>query len=145
MQQSKAEERFLLGCLAVAGFATLAIMLFTDPLWFLSDHDLNGPTRDLMHWAMGLIAMPATLWCGRPFFRSALSALRHGRTNMDVPISLAVLLANGMSLFETIRHGRYVYFDASVMLLFFLLIGRFLDIKARGRARKGSPPRGMRQ
>lgn len=138
MQQSKAEERFLLGCLAVAGFATLAIMLFTDPLWFLSEHALNGPTRDLMHWAMGLIAMPATLWCGRPFFRSALSALRHGRTNMDVPISLAVLLANGMSLFETIRHGRYVYFDASAMLLFFLLIGRYLDLKARGRARQAA-------
>ena len=138
MQQSKAEERFLLGCLAVAGFATLAMMLFTDPLWFLSEHALNGPTRDLMHWTMGLIAMPATLWCGRPFFRSALSALRHGRTNMDVPISLAVLMANAMSLFETLRHGRYVYFDASVMLLFFLLIGRYLDLKARGRARQAA-------
>ncbi|MBW8879932.1 MAG: heavy metal translocating P-type ATPase, partial [Asticcacaulis sp.] len=135
IQQSKSEERFLLGCVAVAGFATLAVMLFTDPLWFLSEAQLNGPTRDLMHWMMGLIAMPATLWCGRPFFRTALSALRHGRTNMDVPISLAVLLANGLSLFETLHHGRYVYFDASVMLLFFLLIGRYLDLKARGRAR----------
>lgn len=138
MQQSKAEESFLLGCLAVAGFATLAVMLFTDPLWFLSEAQLNGPTRDLMHWVTGLIAMPATLWCGRPFFRSALSALSHRRTNMDVPISLAVLLANGMSLFETVRHGRYVYFDASVMLLFFLLIGRYLDLKARGRARQAA-------
>ena len=138
LQQSKAEERFLLGCLAVAGFATLAVMLFTDPLWFLSEAQLNGATRDLMHWVTGLIAMPATLWCGRPFFRSALSALSHHRTNMDVPISLAVLLANAMSLFETIRHGRYVYFDASVMLLFFLLIGRYLDLKARGRARQAA-------
>lgn len=137
-QQAQAEERFLLGCLAVAGFATLALMLFVDPLWFLPETSLNGATRDLMHWTMGLIAMPATLYCGRPFFRSAAAALRHGRTNMDVPISLAVILANAMSLFETIRHGRYVYFDAAIMLLFFLLIGRYLDLKARGKAREAA-------
>ncbi|MBW8880725.1 MAG: heavy metal translocating P-type ATPase, partial [Asticcacaulis sp.] len=136
--RAKAEERFLLGCLAMAGFATLAVMLFVDPLWFLPEASLNGATRDLMHWSMGLIAMPATLYCGRPFFRSALAALRHGRVNMDVPISLAVLLTNALSLFETIRHGRYVYFDAAVMLLFFLLIGRYLDLKARGKAREAA-------
>lgn len=130
------EERDLMSCLAVAGFATLAVMLFVDPLWFLPKEAVAGPTRDLMHWVMGLIAMPATLYCGRPFFRSAIGALSHRRTNMDVPISLAVVLANSMSLFETIRHGPYVYFDASVMLLFFLLIGRYLDQKARGKARE---------
>ncbi|ESQ77660.1 heavy metal translocating P-type ATPase [Asticcacaulis sp. AC402] len=134
-QAARAEERFLLACLAVAGFATLAVMLFVDPLWFLPEASLNGATRDLMHWVMGLIAMPATLYSGRPFFRSALSALRHGRTNMDVPISLAVILANALSLFETVRHGQYVYFDAAIMLLFFLLIGRYLDVKARAVAR----------
>ncbi|EGF90038.1 copper-translocating P-type ATPase [Asticcacaulis biprosthecium C19] len=133
---AKAEERELLTCLAVAAFATAAIMLFADALWFA--RDLEGPSRDLMHWLMGLIAMPATLYCGRPFFRSALGALRHGRTNMDVPISLAVILANALSLFETVRHGQYVYFDASVMLLFFLLIGRYLDLKARGKAREAA-------
>lgn len=134
--QAKAEERALLTYLAVSAFATAAIMLFADALWF--SRDLEGPSRDLMHWFMGLIAMPATLYCGQPFFRSALSALRAGRTNMDVPISLAVLLANALSLFETIRHGRYVYFDASIMLLFFLLIGRYLDLKARGKAREAA-------
>lgn len=132
---AKAEERFLLSCLAIAGFASLALMLFVDPLWFLPEESLNGATRDLMHWMMGLIAMPATLLAGRPFFRSALAALRHGRTNMDVPISLAVVLANAMSLFETLRHGQHVYFDAAVMLLFFLLIGRYLDLKAKTTAR----------
>jgi Cu2+-exporting ATPase len=135
-EAERAEERDLMSCLAVAGFATLAVMLFVDPLWFLPREAVAGATRDLMHWVMGLIAMPATLYCGRPFFRSAIGALSHRRMNMDVPISLAVILANGMSLFETIRHGPYVYFDASVMLLFFLLIGRYLDQKARGKARE---------
>lgn len=134
--QARLEERTLLTYLAVSGFATAAIMLFADALWF--SRDLEGPSRDLMHWFMGLIAMPATLYCGQPFFRSAISALKSGRTNMDVPISLAVILANALSLFETINHGHYVYFDASIMLLFFLLIGRYLDLKARGKAREAA-------
>lgn len=138
LQQAKGEERALLGCLAAAGFATCAIMLFADALWFSPKGSLEGASRDLMHWTMALIALPATIYCGWPFFRSALGALKHGRTNMDVPISLAVLMANAMSLFETIRHGHYVYFDASVMLLFFLLIGRYLDLKARGKAREAA-------
>ncbi len=136
LQQARDEQRFLLACLAVAGFATGNIMLFSQALWFSPDGSLEGPTRDLMHWVMALIALPATLYCGRPFFRSAGQALSHGRTNMDVPISLAVIMANALSLFETVRHGHYVYFDASVMLLFFLLIGRYLDARARGKARE---------
>ncbi len=74
--------------------------------------------------------MPAGL-----FFRSAARALRAGHLNMDVPISLAVVLAAGMSLFETIGHGENAYFDASVTLLFFLLSGRVLDHLMRARAR----------
>ena len=53
---------------------------------------------------------------------------------MDVPISLAVLLATGMSLFQTIQGGKEVWFDASLMLLFFLLIGRYLDHLMREKA-----------
>ncbi|HTO28885.1 MAG TPA: heavy metal translocating P-type ATPase, partial [Devosia sp.] len=138
LQKSQAEERDVLGCLAIAGFASCAMALFVDPLWFLPVHSVQGATRDLMHWMMCLIALPTTIWSGRPFFASAWQALRHRRTNMDVPISLAVIMANVMSLYETMTHGLYVYFDASVMLLFFLLIGRYLDIKARGKAREAA-------
>ena len=54
--------------------------------------------------------------------------------NMDVPIALAVILATTMSLVQTIVNARHVYFDASVTLLFFLLIGRYLDVQARAKA-----------
>lgn len=137
-EKKKSYESFLLRCLAVAGFGMGNVMLFSQAIWFSPDGAVTGATRDVMHWLMALIALPTVIYAGRPFFYSALEALKAGRTNMDVPISLAVILASGLSVYETKIHGEFVYFDASVMLLFFLLIGRYLDSKARGKAREAA-------
>lgn len=121
----------LLKALAVAGFAAGNIMLLSVSIW----SGAEGPTRDLFHFISALIAIPVVIYSGQVFFRSAFGALIHGRLNMDVPISLAVILALGMSLFETFNGGADAYFDAAVTLLFFLLIGRYLDQRMRDRAR----------
>jgi Cu2+-exporting ATPase len=121
----------LLRALAVAGFAASNIMLLSVSVW----SGAEPQTRDLFHWISALIAFPALLYAGRPFFRSAFAALSRGQTNMDVPISIGVTLAFALSLFETVNHGEHAYFDASVSLLFFLLIGRTLDHVMRERAR----------
>ncbi len=130
-----AEETELLRCLAVAGFAAGNIMLLSVSVWSGAVGEMGPATRDLMHWISALIALPAVGYAGRPFFRSAIRALANKRTNMDVPISLGVILATGMSLAETAGSGAHAYFDAAVTLLFFLLIGRYLDRRARGLAR----------
>jgi Cu2+-exporting ATPase len=130
--------RMLLRCLAVAGFAAGNVMMISIGIWAGQGSVLDqiGPaTTALLHWVSALIAMPAIAYAGRPFFASAWMALRQGRTNMDVPISIGVLLVTGMSLVETIEGGTHTYFDSAVTLLFFLLIGRVLDHRARGRAR----------
>ena len=132
------EERELLRAMAVAGFASANVMLLSVSVWSGLAEDMGPATRTLMHWISAMIALPAVAYAGRPFFRSALAAVRGGHMNMDVPIALAVLLAAGMSLSETMRGGERVFFDASVMLLFFLLIGRFLDLRLRGRARSAA-------
>ena len=121
----------LIRALAVAGFAASNIMLLSVSIW----SGAEAETRDLFHWLSAIIALPALAYSGRIFFRSAWQALKHRRTNMDVPISLGVLLAFGMSLYETVQHGPHAYFDAAISLLFFLLIGRTLDHMMRERAR----------
>ncbi len=127
--------RMLLRCLAVAGFAATNVMLMSIAIWAGESGVIGPATVALLHWVSALIAMPAVAYAGRPFFGSAFAALRQGRTNMDVPISIGVLLVTGMSLVQTIQRGADTYFDSAVSLLFFLLIGRVLDHRARGRAR----------
>jgi Cu2+-exporting ATPase len=132
---SAAEERALLRALAVAGFAAANVMLLSVAVWAGHAQGMGEATRTMLHWFSALIALPATAYAGLPFFRSAFAALKHGRTNMDVPISVGVVLASAVSLHQTIVGGDHAYFDSAVTLLFFLLIGRFLDRRARARAR----------
>lgn len=131
-------ERDLIKCIAVSGFAAGNLMLISVGLWTTTAETMGMATRDLFHWVSALIALPTVAFSGRPFFRSALGVLRQGHTNMDVPISLAVILACVMSISEAMRGGEHVYFDSAVMLLFFLLIGRFLDARAKGKARQSA-------
>ena len=137
-EQAIEQARFLLLCVGIAGFAMGNIMLLSVGLWSTSGEVMGEATRSLMHWVSAAIALPAIMFAGRPFFRSALKALKGGHTNMDVPISIALVLASGMSLYETINHGEHVYFDSAVMLMFFLLVGRYLDFRARGVAQSSA-------
>lgn len=128
-------ERALLRAMAVTGFAAANVMLLSVSVWAGHAQGMGPATRGLLHWVSALVALPAILYGLRPFAASALTALRAGRTNMDVPITIGVVLTSAMSLWETIEGGPHAYFDSAVSLLFFLLIGRYLDARARGRAR----------
>lgn len=130
------ETRDLLRSLAVAGFAAANVMLLSVAVWSGEDGSMGDATRALFHWLSAAIALPAVAYAGRPFFRSAYAALRGGRTNMDVPISIGVTLACVISLHEAWVGERHTFFDSAITLVFFLLIGRYLDRRARGRARQ---------
>nr|WP_245622438.1 heavy metal translocating P-type ATPase [Litoreibacter arenae] len=126
--------RGLLLRLAVAGFAMMNVMILSVAVWA----GAADATRDLFHWISAIIALPAVAFSARPFFVSALSVVRVGRVNMEVPISLAILLASGLSLYETMAGGEEAYFDAALSLTFFLLIGRYLDHRTRAAARSAA-------
>jgi Cu2+-exporting ATPase len=129
------QSSFLLRCLGVAAFATMNVMMLSVPVWSGNISDMMSEQRDFFHWLSALIALPAAAYAGQPFFRSAYQALRTRNVNMDVPISVGVILALGMSLVETINHAEHAYFDAAIMLLTFLLVGRYLDQNMRRRTR----------
>lgn len=127
------EKKQLTRALGVAGFGMMNVMLLSVSIWSGAD----GATKQLFHWLSALIALPVIAYSGRPFFASAWMALRHKRTNMDVPISIGVILATGLSIHETFTGGDHAYFESAVMLLFFLLAGRALDAEMRTRTRAG--------
>ncbi|MGB7317014.1 MAG: heavy metal translocating P-type ATPase [Planktotalea sp.] len=126
--------RDLLMRLAVAGFASMNVMLLSVAVW----SGAEAATRDLFHWLSAAITLPAIGFSAQPFFSNAYAALRAGRLNMDVPISLAIALALATSLWETSLSGEHAYFDAALTLTFFLLAGRYLDHRARAVARSAA-------
>ena len=130
-----ARASHLLKCLAVASFAAMNIMLLSVSVWSGGELDITSETRDFFHWLSALIALPAAAYAGQPFFSSALRGLRARRMNMDVPISLGILLALGMSVSETLAHREHAYFDSAMMLLVFLLLGRVLEQSVRQQTR----------
>ena len=132
--QGDAINRGLLMRLAVAGFAMMNVMLLSVAVWAGAE----AATRDMLHWISALIALPTIAFSAQPFFGNAWSALKVQRLNMDVPISLAILMAASMSLYETTQHGAYAYFDAALSLTFFLLAGRYLDYRTRASARSAA-------
>ncbi|MEM9140763.1 MAG: heavy metal translocating P-type ATPase, partial [Pseudomonadota bacterium] len=132
--QTDAVGRALLLRIGVAGFAAMNVMLLSISVWSGAEASM----RDLLHWVSGLIALPTIAYAGQPFFQSAFAAIRARRLNMDVPISLAVILAAVNSVAETVQSGAHAYFDAAVMLLFFLLIGRYLEHRTRASARSAA-------
>ncbi|HLW91381.1 MAG TPA: heavy metal translocating P-type ATPase [Roseiarcus sp.] len=130
-----AQGKYLIRCVAIAGFAAMNVMLLSVAIWAGDVSGIDPATRDLFHWISGLIALPAALFAGQPFFKSAASALRSGRLNMDVPISIGVALSLGMSVVETMRHADHAYFDSALMLMFFLLAGRAIEHQMRLKTR----------
>ncbi|MFZ7093192.1 heavy metal translocating P-type ATPase [Primorskyibacter sp. 2E233] len=132
--QTDRAGRDLLMRLAVAGFAAMNVMLLSIAVW----SGAEGATRDLFHWISAAIVLPAVAFSAQPFFRNAWNALKVGALNMDVPISLAILLAVVTSLWETSLSGEHAYFDAAIALTFFLLTGRYLDHRTRSVARSAA-------
>src|SRR5450631_2722602 len=122
-EAAEAEQAsFLLRCLGVAAFAAMNVMMLSVPVWSGNVSDMIPEQRDFFHWLSALIALPAVAYSGQPFFISAFRALRAGRTNMDVPISIGITLACVVSLHETWIGAEHAFFDSAVTLLFFLLI-----------------------
>lgn len=130
-------EKNMLKYLGVSGLVSISLMMIVFGVWAGNfDHSMGTYTRSMIHILMSMMAIPAIIYSGMPFYRSAWSAIKGGHTNMDVPIAIGVICATLISIQETIYASAYTYYDAAISLIFFLLIGRYLDMKFRNKARQ---------
>lgn len=135
--RNKDKLKALLLQMAVAGFGAIAVMMLTMGVWFgNTDGTMKEYSRLMLHLAALIVAVPTTLYSAQEFFSSSVSVLRNLKVNMDVPISMSIVVALSISVYQVFINSEYVYFDAALMLIFFLLIGRYLDLKVRNKARQ---------
>ncbi|MFZ2620825.1 MAG: heavy metal translocating P-type ATPase [Alphaproteobacteria bacterium] len=133
--KAHAHEAWLLRCLAVAGFGSMNVMLLSVAMWggAMPPHQLA-----LMQWFSALITLPTIAYAGQPYFQAAAHALKNRRTSMEVPISIALILTTALSVFDTTQGHGETYFESAVMLLFFLLTGRYLEARVQGHSRNAA-------
>lgn len=136
--QAIKQERSLIMAMAVAGFGFANVMLLSVSIWSGDATGIDPFTRALLQAISGVIAIPCIGFAGLPFFLPAIAALRVGRVNMDVPISVALLLIVVLGLMvimgdaEANQHVE-TYFDSALALEFFLLLGRVMEANIRKR------------
>jgi Cu2+-exporting ATPase len=128
------EARAALKRLVVAGFGAMQAMMYASALYLGAFTAMDPATRDAMRWLGLLVATPVVFYSARPFFAGAMRALRARTLGMDVPVALAIALIYAASVVEAMRGGGEVYFDSVSMFVFFLLTGRYLEMRARHRA-----------
>ena len=137
-QQLEQEGRELLKRLAVAGFGMMQAMMYAVGLYLGVIGDLDKTHELWLRWSSLLVSLPVLLYSCQPFTRNAITALRLRSLNMDVPVAAAMWLAFLASCWNTVQQQGQVYFESISMFAFLLLLGRYLELKARQRATRAA-------
>jgi Cu2+-exporting ATPase len=133
-QMALLERRDALKRLAVAGFGNMQVMMFAVPLYFGEATGMDPTMREYMRLVSMLVSIPVALYSGWPFYQGAWVALRSRAISMDVPVSLGIILAFVASVWNALTGQGEVYFDSVTMFVFFLGLGRYIEMVARHRA-----------
>ncbi|WP_417224408.1 heavy metal translocating P-type ATPase [Amphritea sp.] len=122
--------------LGIAGVFTMQIMMMAVALYTGAGASLESDYENFIRWASLVLATPVIFYAAKPFFQAALRDLRTRHLTMDLPVSIAIGGAYAASIWATVTASGEVYYDSVSMFTFFLLIGRFLEMKARHRTGK---------
>ena len=132
-QRFKATRQSMLIRLGISGLATMQVMMFAIALYF-GVLDMEPQHEHYLRWVSLIMATPVIGYAALPFYQNALKGLRAGYLNMDVPVSIALLLAYSASLWATLFYQGEVFFESVSMFTFLLLVGRYLELMARYKA-----------
>lgn len=133
----RVETRQALWRLGVAGLCMMQVMMYAWPAYVAEPGDLAPDMAQLLRWASWVLSLPVLLFSCSPFFKNALRDLRHRRVSMDMPAALGMVITFVVSSMGTFEpngiFGAEVYFDSFTMFVFFLLTGRWLELRLRDR------------
>ena len=133
----QAETRRALWRWLVAGFCMMQVMMYAWPSYTAKPGDLEMEYETLLRWASWVISLPVVLFCCGPFFKSALKDISQRRVSMDLPVAIGMLITFVISTLGTFDpsgpFGHEVFFDSLTMFVFFLLTGRWLELRLRDR------------
>ncbi len=133
----RVETRQALWRLGVAGLCMMQVMMYAWPAYVAEPGDLAPDMAQLLRWASWVLSLPVLLFSCTPFFKNALRDLRHRRISMDMPAALGMVITFVVSSMGTFEpngiFGAEVYFDSFTMFVFFLLTGRWLELRLRDR------------
>lgn len=136
-ERRRAETRKMLWRMGVAGVCMMQVMMYATPTYFTAPGEIDANTVHLLRWAQWVLSIPVVLFSCTPFFRNAWLDLRLRRVSMDLPVALAMLITFVVSTLGTFEpqglFGHEVYFDSLTMFVFFLLTGRWLELRLRDR------------
>jgi len=130
----KRENRTALWRLFVAGFGMMQVMMYAVPAYLADDGTMSVDIAQLMRMASLVLTVPVIFYSAAPFFQGAWRDIRLRRLGMDVPVALGIGLSFAASVYATIEALGEVYFDSISMFVFFLLCGRYLEMRARQNA-----------
>ncbi len=131
--EQRTERRAALKRIGLAGLGMMQTMMFVYCIYAAGAHGIDPGIAQYLKLAGLLIATPVLVYSGAPFFKGALHDLRRRTLGMDVPVALALALAYGASVVNTLRGSGEIYFDSVTMFIFFLLAGRFVEMTVRQR------------
>lgn len=130
-----AESRKALWRMMVAGLCMMQVMMYALPAYISAPGDLTAEMEQLLRWASWVLTLPVLLFSCGPFFSSAWRDVLHRRISMDLPVALGMLITFAVSTAGTFDSkgifGAQVYFDSLTMFVFFLLAGRWLELRLR--------------
>ncbi|WP_459868423.1 heavy metal translocating P-type ATPase [Halomonas shantousis] len=132
-QKLHREERQAVRRLIVAAIGMMQVMMFSIPLYVSAPEDISENFTRLFHWLSFALTTPVVLFSAVPFFKNALRDIRTRQLGMDVPVSIAILGAYAASTFAVVAGAGDTYFDSVTMFTFFLLFGRYVEMRARRR------------
>ena len=136
-ERRRNESRQALWRLGVAGLCMMQVMMYAYPAYVATPGDLTAEMEQLLRWASWVLTLPVILFSCGPFFGNALQDIVQRRVSMDLPVALGMLITFAVSTAGTFdpqgHFGREVYFDSLTMFVFFLLSGRWLELRLRDR------------